>query len=201
MILEVFSDYVCPWCYLGNSRTKKIQQDYHVLIKLIHFPLHPKTPIEGILLHELFGCGVEEIKAKNLQMQLLMQEEGLPYTNRSHTYNSRLAQEIGVWADVQMGAHEIHDKFYEAYFVDGRNIGDIEVIVQVIKSIGLDEEEARAVITERQYKDAVDADWEKSVYSGVTGVPTYLSDSKRLVGAQPYEVLQNLMSEVGVKKR
>jgi len=130
-----------------------------------------------------------------------MEAEGLPYSARSHTYNSRLAQEIGTWAEIQAGGNAIHDKFFEAYFVDCRNIGDVEVIIDVVKSAGLDEQQARAVLAERRFKDAVDADWEKSRGYGVTGVPTFFSNGQGLVGAQPYEVLQQFMAEAGAQRR
>ena len=199
--LEVFTDYVCPWCYLGDNRVKKLKLDYDITVQIVHFPLHPETPPEGRTLLQLFGGGPQDIQAKNSRMKSLMDAEGLPYNDRSHTYNSRLAQEIGSWAETQDGGNAIHDKFFEAYFVDGRNVGDIEVIIDVVKSAGLDGQEARAVLAERRFKDAVDADWEKSRRYGVTGVPTFVSQGHGLVGAQPYENLQTLMAEVGAGRR
>ena len=199
--LEIFSDYVCPWCYLGLNRLKKLEQSYDITVRYVHFPLHPETPAKGRTLLDLFRCGPEEIIAKNTRMKALMEAEGLPYSERSHTYNSRLAQEIGTWAETQAGGNAIHDKFFEAYFVDCRNVGDVEVIIHVVKSIGLDENEARAVLAERRFKDAVDADWEKSGSYGVTGVPTFVSNGRGLVGAQPYEALQQLMAEAGAERR
>ncbi|MBC8338016.1 MAG: DsbA family oxidoreductase [Rhodospirillales bacterium] len=201
IILEVFSDYVCPWCYLGDNRVKQLKQNYDITVQLVHFPLHPETPAEGRTLLDLFQCGPEEITAKNTRMKGLMEAEGLPYNDRSHTYNSRLAQETGTWAETQPGGAAIHDKFYQAYFVDGRNIGDVDVIIDVVKSVGLDEQEAHAVLDERRFKDAIDADWAKSHSYGVTGVPTFVCDGpggpQGLVGAQPYEGLQQLMETVG----
>ncbi len=191
--LEVFTDYVCPWCYLGDNRVKKLKQNYHITVQLVHFPLHPETPAEG--------RAREDFKAKNTRMIGLMEAEGLPYSERSHTYNSRLAQEIGTWAETQSGGNSIHDKFFEAYFVDCRNIGDVEVIIDVVKSAGLDEQQARAVLAERRFKDAVDADWEKSRRYGVTGVPTFFSNGRGLVGAQPYEALERFMTEAGAERR
>jgi len=191
--LEVFTDYVCPWCCLGDNRVKKLKQNYDITVQLVHFPLHPDTPAEG--------RAREDFKSRNTRMQGLMEAEGLPYSARSHTYNSRLAQEIGTWAEIQAGGNAIHDKFFEAYFVDCRNIGDVEVIIDVVKSAGLDEQQARAVLAERRFKDAVDADWEKSRGYGVTGVPTFFSNGQGLVGAQPYEVLQQFMAEAGAQRR
>ena len=70
-----------------------------------------------------------------------------------------------------------------------------------MKSVGLDEQEARVVLAERRFKDAVDADWAKSRNYGITGVPTFVSNGQGLVGAQPYESLQHLVVEVGAKRR
>jgi len=201
VLLEVFTDYVCPWCYLGDNRVKKLKRNYDITVRLVHFPLHPETPAEGRTLLDLFGGGPENIEAKNTRMKSLMEAEGLPYSERSHTYNSRLAQEIGTWAETQPGGNAIHDKFFEAYFVDCRNIGDVEVIVDVVKSVELDEREARAVLAERRFEAAVDADWEKSRSYGVTGVPTFISNGQGLVGAQPYETLQQLMVKIGAARR
>ena len=199
--LEVFSDYVCPWCYLGDNRVKQLKKDYGIVVQTVHFPLHPETPAEGRTLRDLFNCGPEEIEAKNTRMKGLMEAEGLPYSERSHTYNSRLAQEIGTWAETQDGGNAIHDKFFESYFVDRRNVGDVDVIIDIVKSVGLDEIEARAVLEERRFKDAVDADWAKSHSYGVTGVPTFFSNGQGLVGAQPYESLQQLMEGAGAVRR
>ena len=137
--LEVFSDYVCPWCYLGDNRVKRLKEEYDIEVKLVHFPLHPETPAEGRSLQELFRCGPEEIEAKNNNMKGVMKAEGLPYSERSHTYNSRLAQEIGKWAETKLGGEAIHDKIYESYFVNRLNVGDIEVIIDIVKSVGLGE--------------------------------------------------------------
>ena len=198
--IEVFSDYVCPWCYLGDNRMKTLKQNFDITVQLIHFPLHPDTPDEGRTLQDMFGCGPEEIEAKNTRMKGLMQDEGLAYNDRSHTYNSRLAQEIGTWADTQDGGDAIHDKFYQAYFVDGRNVGDIDVIIDIVKSARLDENEASAMLDERRFKDAVDADWAKSHSYGVTGVPTFVCNGQGLVGAQPYEGLAQLVEQAGAKR-
>jgi predicted DsbA family dithiol-disulfide isomerase len=201
IILEFFTDYVCPWCYLGDNRVKQLKKAYNIKVKIVHFPLHPDTPHEGRTLQDMFGTGQKDIKAKNDHMQDLMDTEGLPYNTRSHTYNSRLAQEIGSWAETQPSGNAIHDKFFEAYFVNNHNIGDVGVIIDIVKSVGLDEQKAQIVIKNRTFKDAVDADWQKSHSYGVTGVPTFVSAGQALVGAQPFVSLKNLVKEVGAKKR
>ena len=182
-------------------RIEKLAQTYDVDIRYVHFPLHPETPSEGRALQDLFGTGPEDIAAKNTRMAALMAAEGLPYSQRSHTYNSRLAQELGTWAETQPGGSAFHDAIYKAYFVDRRNVGDIDVLVEVAGSVGLDTDEARAVLSERRFKDAVDADWAKSGQYGVTGVPTFVAGRTGVVGAQPYETLERLMEEAGARRR
>jgi predicted DsbA family dithiol-disulfide isomerase len=150
----------------------KLKENYPVQTRWIHFPLHPETPVEGQSLAELFaGRDISEVKKR---LQDLMAEAGLPYGNRTHTFNSRLAQELGKWADTQEGADKIHDLLYRAYFVDNVNIGDVDELVKIAAAAGLDEDAARQVIVERQFEAQVDEDWKRSRAIGVTGVPKWL---------------------------
>ena len=150
---------------------------------------------------ELYAGRNVDPEAMYLRMKGLMDAEGLPYGRRTHTYNSRLAQELGKWADTQPGGEAIHDALYRAYFVDARNIGDPEILVEIAQAAGLSGDEARAVLNERRFKDAVDADWAKSHAYGVTGVPTFVAARRGVVGAQPLEVLEQLLDQVGAKRR
>jgi predicted DsbA family dithiol-disulfide isomerase len=197
VVLEVFNDYVCPWCYLGSARVARLKKEHGVQVKFVHFPLHPETPAEGKSLDELFAGRGYDIAKMQAQMRARMAAEGLPYGDRKMTYNSRLAQELGKWAETQAGGEAIHDALFRAYFVDGRNIGDFDVLVQVAESIGLDGAKARDVLATRSFKAAVDADWDKSRAYGVTGVPTYVTGGRGVVGAQPYEALEDLVKEAG----
>ena len=182
-------------------RTERLRQTYDIDVKLVHFPLHPETPTEGMSLAELFAGRGYDPEAMFNRMKGLMDAEGLPYSRRTHTYNSRLAQELGTWADTQTGGDKLHDALYRAYFVDTQNIGDPEVLVALAESVGLPADEARAVIAERRFKAEVDADWTKSRQYGVTGVPTFVAGGYGVVGAQPYEALAQLLDRVGVPKR
>jgi predicted DsbA family dithiol-disulfide isomerase len=182
-------------------RIEKLKQTFEVDATLVHFPLHPETPAEGRSMAELYAGRNVDPEAMYQRMKGLMDEEGLPYGRRTHTYNSRLAQELGKWADTRSGGEALHDTLYRAYFVDARNIGDPEVLVELAQSVGLPAEEARAVLTERRFKDAVDADWAKSHRYGVTGVPTFVAGRYGVVGAQPYEVLEQLLDKAGARRR
>ena len=167
----------------------------------MHFPLHPETPAEGRSLEDLFAGRGMDLDAMFTRMKGLMDAEGLPYGQRTHTYNSRLAQELGKWADTQAEGEAIHDALYRAYFVEGLNIGDIDVLVEIAEAVGLPGDAAREVLTSRGFKDSVDEDWEKSRQFGVTGVPTFVAGGHGVVGAQPYEALEQLLRQAGTPAR
>ena len=182
-------------------RIEKLCKNYNVDIKLIHFPLHPDTPAEG---REMAGFyaqrGLDPDKMYS-DMKERMDAEGLPYGKRTHSYNSRLSQELGKWADTVEGGEKLHEALYKAYFVASKNIGDIDVLLEAVASVGLSVDGARRVIEERTFEAEIDADWQKSKQYGVTGVPTYVAGGHGVVGAQPYEALEKLMTQVGAEKR
>ena len=182
-------------------RIEKLRETYDIEPVLVHFPLHPDTPVEGREMAGFYAQRGLDPEAMYQRMKTLMDAEGLPYGRRTHTYNSRLAQELGKWADTQPGGGAIHDKLYRAYFVDARNIGDPDILVEIAESVGLDGKEARRIIDERVFKDEIDADWQKSASYGVTGVPTFVAARYGVIGAQPYEALAQLVEKAGAPKR
>jgi len=189
-------------------RTDRLAREWTV--ELVHraFPLHPDTPEEGIALKDYFagrGWDMDELHA---QMKARMEAEGLEYPKRTHTFNTRRAQELAKWAEPQ-GKLAIHDALFRAYFVDGKNLAKTDVLVEVARGVGLDADEARRAIEDGAWSDAVDADWKRARAMGVTGVPTYVagrqgvaSSARAFVrGAQPYEVLEHLARLAGATRR
>ena len=121
-------------------------------------------------------------------------KEGLEMGDRLMAYNSRLAQEVGLWADDSKGrGHGFHLEAFKAYFVDGRNIAKQEVLLDLIKRAGLDPVEGAKIMEDRTFAPAVDSDWELSKKAGIMAVPTFMIGPDKLVGAQPYEALARLV--------
>ena len=158
-----------------------------------HFPLHPETPDSGIPLEELFRGRGYDIQSMKQRMSALMTEENLAYGNRSHTYNSRLAQELAKWGESFPEGEALILKLFEAYFAEGRNLAEPEVLLDIAEVAGLPLETAEEVIRQRSFRDAVDTDWNRAHELGITGVPTFVSGNRGLVGAQPYEALEQLI--------
>jgi len=182
-------------------RIDRIAETYDVDVKFTQFPLHPETPDEGSTLEELFAGRNFDLEAAHTRLAGLMKAEGLPYGTRTHTYNSRLAQELAKWAEVQPAGASIHDAFFKAYFVDGINVADADRLVEIAGTLGLPPEEAREVIAERRMKNDVDRDWARAAELGVTGVPTFVVGDRGVVGAQPYEELEQLVTQAGAQRR
>ncbi len=178
-------------------RIEKLKTEHNVKVEWVHFPLHPETPPEGRALASLFGGRDEDRRARHEQMKARMTAEGLPYGDRTMTYNSRLAQELGKWADTQPGGEAIHDALFRAYFVEARDISQPAVLLDIAEKVGLPVDAAREVLEKRTFKAAVDADWQLSRQYGITGVPTFVVGQRGVVGAQPYEVLEQLVTRTG----
>jgi len=178
-----------------------LRRDYEIETRWIAFPLHPYIPEEGLTLIELFKGRPIDIDQVKARLKRVADEEGLPLSDREMTYNSRLAQELGKWAESQGKGEEFHNAVFRSYFVDGKNIRQLPVLVELSKSVNLSGEEAQKVIEKREFKEAVDLDWSRAREMGVTAVPTFVMNEKMVVGAQPYEVLEKFMKVNDVKKR
>lgn len=129
-------------------------------------------------------------------MKQLMADEGLPWGERTMTYNSRLAQELGAWADTKPGGEALHKLLYRGYFVDNLNIADTSTLVSLAEQAGLDAAEADRILSERTFSETVDRDWERARQLGINGVPTFVSNELCVVGCQPYEILMRFVNHL-----
>ncbi len=178
-----------------------MRENFEIDVKWTAFPLHPETPEDGQTLEEMFAgrnVNIDEIMAR---LKRVADEEGLPLTNRDMTYNSRLAQELGKWAESKDKGDDFHNAAFRAYFAEGKNIAKKPVLMEMAELVGLPPEETGEVLETRTFKEAVDLDWERSRSIGVTAVPTFVIDYQAVVGAQSYETLEKFMVKYNVKRR
>jgi predicted DsbA family dithiol-disulfide isomerase len=194
-VVEVFFDYVCPWCYLGTARTERLQREFGVELRWTVFPLHPETPEAGLDLAELFAGREAEIATMQARLAELASAEGLPLVGRSRTYNSRHAQELGKWAEAQGAGDLFRRAVYRAYFVEGKNIALVDELLQIAGSVGLPLDEAQTVLASRSFATAVDADWQRATELRITAVPTHLCGNKRLAGFSSYDDFVRLIGK------
>ena len=136
---------------------------------------------------------------RNLRLQAA--QLGLPFGDRTRTFNSRLAQELGLWAESLGQGENFHHAAFSIYFADGKNLAHRKVLLELAERVGLPLLEAQKVIDTRSFAEAVDRDWNDSRSKGITAVPTFVMGPHTLVGAQPYETFVELMHQCAIMKR
>jgi len=146
-------------------------------------------------LSRLFAGREADIETMQARLANVAAAERLPLAARTHTYNSRLAQELGKWAESRGNGDMFRRAVYRAYFIDGSNITRVEELMRIAGSIGLPPDEARVVLAERSFSPAVDADWQRAGELRITAVPTYLCGGKRLTGFSTYDEFVRLIGK------
>jgi len=181
-------------------RIEEIKKHYEIKARWRAFPLHPETPEQGLTLKELFAGRDLDIQGMVARLKRVADELGLAWGDRDRTYNSRLAQELGKWAEEKGKGDEFHSAVFRAYFAEGKNIGKREVLADLAGRVGLVKEAAEEVLESRSFRAAVDGDWRLSRERGITAVPTFVVDNNLLVGAQPYQALAAFLRNCGVRE-
>lgn len=188
--ITVFSDYVCPFCYLEEPDLARVREEYgdKVEVDWRAYELRP-DPVptldpDGEYLHRVWNASVYPM-ARSLGMTLRLP----PVQPRS-----RKALEAAEFARERGKFDEMHTALFKAFFEDGRDIGDVETLLEVGESVGLGRAELRAALEEGRYTEKVVADEELARRLDVTSVPTMLvtaaseppEKGERITGAQPY---------------
>ena len=125
----------------------------------------------------------------------------LPFGERTMTYNSRLAQEVGLWAEEQGKGDLFHQAAFLAYFRDGFNLAEVDTLLELASSCDLPEDVCLQVITERTYAEGVDSDWQRSRDLGIRAVPTLVLNNQSLTGFQSYPTYDNFLHSMGVVRQ
>jgi predicted DsbA family dithiol-disulfide isomerase len=202
--IEVWSDVVCPWCYIGKRRLETALERFphrdEVEVVWRSFQLDPTIP-EGDVhptLPELarkYGRPEAEMRASMEQLNELAAAEGLDYDlANGRSGNTSLAHELIHLAAEQGKGGEMKERLLHAHFEERRPVFDVDSLVALAAEVGLDEAEAREVLTDRRYRRAVDEDAATAQALGATGVPFFVVDRKYgAAGAQPAELLLQVL--------
>ncbi len=137
----------------------------------------------------------------NVCLKNAAQEAGLPFGRRTMTYNSRLAQELGKWAESKGQGDVFHKAVFRSYFVEGKNIGRPALLVDLAGAMGLLKQEAQRVIETRTFKQAVDQDWSRSLQVDPEYIPALMINGHLLVNPQKYELFEQFVRDNRVKKK
>ncbi len=207
--IDVVSDVVCPWCYIGKRRLEKaidqLSSEYDFEIEYHPFELNPNTPAEGLnqkeYLSEKFG-GVEQYNLITSRTSGVAAQEGLTFNfNRQLiSPNTRKAHALIQFAKEEGKQLEMTEAFFKAYFTSGIDLSKDDNLISVAVSVGLDKEKSRAVILDKELLTKI-SDREKELQGlGIRGVPFYIIDNQYGVsGAQASETFVKALKEVGGK--
>lgn len=199
--VDLFSDYICPWCYMASGCIKRLMDAYRVRFRWRPHPLNPDIPDDGVLLKDVIDAPPEKIRQMDEKLSRAAADAGLRFCGPEKIYNTRLAQEVGAWAESLGRGMAFHHAAYGAYFGAGKNLFDKKVLMELVASIGLSPDEAVGCLEKRSFKSAVDADWAFSKQMNIVMIPTYMLNGNRLVGIQSYVKLARFLEKNGVGKR
>lgn len=204
MKIEVWSDFGCPFCYIGKRRLERALESFSHRdeIELVYrsFELDPGAPKDTeSSIHELlavkYGLSLEQAKESNRNVAQQAQTEGLTYNfDTIIPTNTFDAHRLAHYAGEQGKAKEMTERLFRAYFTDSLHIGDRETLVRLAEEVGLEGTAVREVLEQNTYADAVREDENEARRLGIRGVPFFVLRGKYAVsGAQPLEIFQGAL--------
>jgi predicted DsbA family dithiol-disulfide isomerase len=195
--IVMFSDFVCPFCYIGFEVMRKLKKEFDLEIEWRGFQIHPEWPAEGIPIEKVRGLGDMEARQQAWKRISAMAEtEGLPISPPSAFTNSRAALAACEYAREQGKDEDFETRIFRAYFVEGANIGDPELIVRLSAESGLDPAAVADAIKSPQYEMKLKNNALAANQRQVSGVPTFFIGEFSLVGAQSTDVCRQILRRV-----
>jgi predicted DsbA family dithiol-disulfide isomerase len=208
LVIDIVSDVVCPWCYIGKRRIENalaLVPDVPVQVHWRPFFLNSWVPREGIGREEYltakFGS-VDAYKGIAGRVVAAANEEGLVYRPDlvKRQPNTTDCHRLIHWAEAGGNAAEMKQRLMELYFRDGGDLTDTDVLVQAAADCGLDADEVRARLATDEDTALVSGQAQEASDKGISGVPTYVFAQKYAVsGAQPPELLARAIRQVSAE--
>jgi predicted DsbA family dithiol-disulfide isomerase len=203
LIIDVVSDVVCPWCYLGEKRLEVALADEPspVAVRWRPYQLDPTIPAGGLdrttYMEKKFGRD-GRLKTAHDNLVRLGAEVGLPFAfdRIKRAPNTLDAHRLIRWSGSAGAQREVVDRLFKAYFVEGRDIGDRAVLIDIARESGLDAGLVETLLDEGADADAVMSEIAEAQAIGVTGVPFFIFAGRLAVpGAQDPEMLRRAMAQ------
>lgn len=206
MHVHIWSDIVCPWCYLGKRRLERALEDFEHRddITIVHrsFQLDPSRPRGTTtkrreMLSAKYQLAPEQVETLDAKMERTAAADGLTYhlTGEGLTGNTFDAHRLVQLARARDRQDQMLERLYRAYFTEQRSIFDTDSLVTLAEDAGLDPGEARLVLEGTEYGDAVAEDVKEARLLGVSGVPFYAIDDRFAVsGAQSIDVFRQALT-------
>ena len=206
MRIDIWSDVVCPWCYLGKRRFEKALSGFEgrgdVTIAHRSFQLDPTRPkgettSRRTMLMSKYHLTEDRVRELDRNMEVMAAAEGLEYhlTEKGQTGNTLDAHRLVHLAAGHKREDQMLDRLYKAYFTEERSVFDVESLVGLAVDEGLDATEVREALESNQYVDAVKRDLDEARMLGVSGVPFFVIDGRYgISGAQATDVFSRALT-------
>ncbi len=215
MLIEIWSDVVCPWCYVGKRRleTALAAFEHRDEVEVVYrsFELDPTAPHHGHerttgVLARKYGRTEPEMREMQQQLIGVAAEEGLDFrlfdTLHTNTIDAHRVLHLALAQGGPALQRELKEALLAAYFVRAEDVGDHDVLRAAATTAGLDADRVGQVLGSDEYADTVQADIAQARAYGATGVPFYVVDQRFGVsGAQPAEVFGEVLAQAWAQSR
>ncbi|HKD69431.1 MAG TPA: DsbA family oxidoreductase [Candidatus Binataceae bacterium] len=192
--VTVFSDFVCPFCYIGMTTLRRLQPEFGFEIQWRGFQIHPEWPPEGVPVEQYYrAMGEERRKAAWHMIESMADEAGIEMRPPAVLANSYLALAAQEFAIEHGRADAFEELVYRAYFHDLANIGDRGVLLELAVKAGLDVAALDQALAEDRYAMRLKNTTLVAHQRGISGVPTFIIGNYPLVGAQSADVMRQLL--------
>jgi predicted DsbA family dithiol-disulfide isomerase len=198
MHITVFSDYICPFCYIGIETLRAVQAEVPPFtLEWKGFQIHPEYPATGLPMeHGSTTHGKARYDAIWNNILSLAETIGLDMHRPPLLTNSLSALEATEYAKEQEQEHAFSRAVYQAYFQHGKNIGDQEVVLGIAEDVGLDRSVLQEHLLARTYAERIQTAHTEAQARGVSGVPTFIMGPAQIVGAQSPDVVISMLKRV-----
>ncbi len=192
--ITLFSDFVCPFCYLGFETLRGLRPEFDFRLEWRGFQIHPDWPAEGIPAERLRETGdATARRALWERISSMADMIGLSMKPPAMLTNSRLALEAAEFAQDSGKGEQFEQRVYRAYFGEGANIGDASVIGDLARDAALDRAQLDEALASGKYSLRLKNNSLVAHQRGVSGVPTFLINGFPLVGAQSPDVMRQVL--------
>ncbi|QDQ01061.1 DsbA family oxidoreductase [Lysinibacillus fusiformis] len=207
MKIEIWSDYVCPFCYIGKKQLEKALQDtgFAGQVELVYksYQLDPTTPVDANVstyeyLAKKYGMTLEKAIEMTQSVAARAKEVGLDYNfDNLMEENTFKAHRLVKWAEQQGKASGLVEALLHGYFIEAKRIGHDDVLIDIAEQLGLKREEVENVLSSDVFSSEVEDDIQEGLQLGVRGVPFFVVNRKYgISGAQPQEVFEDTLRKV-----
>ena len=190
--VRVVSDYICPWCFIGERRFERLDEDFDVEWDICAYDLKPGLPAEGMARSDVYAGRVYPPGYLD-RMYELANADGIKMKRPAWVPNTRIAHEATEFARDHGALMPFHSAVYSAYWERERNISLPDVLAEIATECGLDSEGLREALADRRYRDRIDGQFEWARLANITAVPAVIVESRfAVVGAQDYDVYRDV---------